>query len=319
MSASQLKDGRYLVTGGAGFIGSHLCDALISQNLKVVAVDNFITGSPANIAHLRHHPNFAFIEHDIIKPLKLDGSLAGVLHFASPASPVDYAKFPIETLRVGAIGSDNILELAREKKCAILVASTSEVYGDPLEHPQKETYWGNVNTVGPRGCYDESKRYLEAITMAYMRVHRVATRIIRIFNTYGPRMRTNDGRVVPNFCIQASDKQSLTVYGDGSQTRSFCYVDDLVEGIFKAFLCDHSDPINLGNPVELSILEFAKRIIDLSGNPVGITHQGLPQDDPKMRKPDITKARELLNWSPKVGLDEGLSKTYEYFKNVVRA
>jgi dTDP-glucose 4,6-dehydratase len=311
---SNFVKGRYLVTGGAGFIGSHLCDALVERGCEAVAVDNFITGNPENIKHLQSNRAFTLIEHDIIAPLKLDGGLAGILHFASPASPVDYAKYPIETLRVGALGSDNILELARQKKCPILVASTSEVYGDPLEHPQKETYWGNVNPIGPRGCYDESKRYLEAITMAYRKVYELKTRIIRIFNTYGPKMRINDGRVVPNFCIQAIKKEDLTVYGDGSQTRSFCYVDDLVDGILRMFTCEHAEPVNLGNPTELSILEFAKRIIKLSGNPVGITYKPLPQDDPKNRKPDIAKAKRLLGWEPQVTLEVGLAKTFDYFK-----
>lgn len=318
MKQHELPQGRYLVTGGAGFIGSHLCENLVNRGCEVVSVDNYITGRPENVRHLLGKKTFTQIEHDIIQPVKVSGGLAGIFHFASPASPVDYAKFPIETLRVGAFGSDNVMELAREKNCPIIVASTSEVYGDPLEHPQRESYWGNVNTVGPRGCYDESKRYLEALTMAHHRVHGTKTRIIRIFNTYGPRMRTNDGRVVPNFCIQAIAGQDLTVYGDGSQTRSFCYVDDLVEGIFRAFATDHSDPTNLGNPTELSILEFAQRIIKLSGADVKVCYKPLPQDDPKTRRPDISKAGKLLGWEPRVGLSEGLARTFEYFKTEYR-
>ena len=319
--SSELKvpTGRYLVTGGAGFIGSHLCERLLAQDAEVVCVDNFITGSHENVRPFLGNPKFTLIEHDIVAPFDLPGGLAGIFHFASPASPVDYAKFPIETLHVGALGSDRILRIAAEKKCPIIVASTSEVYGDPLEHPQQESYWGNVNTIGPRGCYDESKRYLEALTMAYHRTKGVRTRIIRIFNTFGPRMRTNDGRVVPNFCIQALAGQDLTVYGDGKHTRSFCYVSDLVEGIFRAFLCEHSEPINLGNPNELSIVEFARRIIDLSGAKVGLTYRPLPQDDPKTRKPDISKAERLLEWKPKVELGEGLAWTFEYFRDQYQA
>ncbi len=310
-------NGRFLVTGGAGFIGSHLCEKLLELGADVVAADNFLTGRPENIKSLLGHPRFAFIEQDIVKPFTLEGGLAGILHFASPASPVDYAKYPIETLHVGALGSDNVLKLAHEKRCPVLVASTSEIYGDPLEHPQKETYWGNVNTIGPRGCYDESKRYLEALTMAYHRTHGVKSRIIRIFNTYGPRMRTNDGRVVPNFCLQALSGEPITIYGDGKQTRSFCYVSDLVDGILKAFACDHNEPINLGNPVEMTILEFADRIKKLAGSKADHVFRPLPQDDPCKRKPDITKARKLLGWEPKMGLDAGLERTYAYFKGEV--
>lgn len=316
MNTLEFPKGRYLITGAAGFIGSHLCEALIERGCEVVGVDNLLTGRRENLNDLLGVKRFSFIEHDIITPLTVSGALAGVLHFASPASPVDYAKYPIETLRVGALGSDHILSLALEKKCRILVASTSEVYGDPLEHPQRETYWGHVNPIGPRGCYDESKRYLEALTMAYHRVHGLHSRIIRIFNTYGPRMRTNDGRVVPNFCIQALNKENLTVYGEGSQTRSFCYIDDLVEGILRAFMSASVEPINLGNPTELSILEFAKRIIQLSGNPLKISFHPLPVDDPKSRRPDITRARTLLGWEPKVSLEVGLAKTFDYFRSV---
>lgn len=319
MQGSQITKGRYLITGGAGFIGSHLCDTLLNYGCEVVAVDNFITGRPENIRHLLGNSKFTFIEKDIIQGLKLDGAFAGIFHFASPASPVDYLKYPIETLRVGAIGSDIILNLALEKKCPVLVASTSEVYGDPEEHPQKESYWGHVNTVGPRGCYDESKRYMEAVTMAYHRVHGLETRIVRIFNTYGPRMRTNDGRVVPNFCIQAIGNTDITVYGDGSQTRSFCYVDDLVEGILRLFQSKHTDPVNIGNPDEYTILEFAEKIRAMGNGKSKITFKELPQDDPKRRKPDITQAKKLLGWEPKVKLEDGLKKTYEYFKSEVNS
>lgn len=314
LEAKNLPKGRYLITGGAGFIGSHLCDTLIGFGSEVIAVDNFITGRKENIIHLHSNPKFSFIEKDIIAGLKVEGPLSGILHFASPASPVDYLKYPIETLRVGAIGSDIILDLALQKKCPILVASTSEVYGDPEEHPQRESYWGHVNTVGPRGCYDESKRYMEAVTMAYHRVHGLETRIVRIFNTYGPRMRTNDGRVVPNFCIQAITSADITVYGDGSQTRSFCYVDDLVEGILRLFQSGHTDPVNIGNPDEYTILDFAERIRQMGGAKSKLVHRPLPVDDPKRRKPDITKASTLLGWAPKVKLEDGLKKTYEYFK-----
>ncbi|MBI4402532.1 MAG: SDR family oxidoreductase [Deltaproteobacteria bacterium] len=306
--------GRYLVTGGAGFIGSHLCEALLAHQCEVICVDNFLTGRSENIRPLLRNPNFELLEHDIIEPIRISGALAGIFHLASPASPVDYAKFPIETLRVGALGTDNVLQLARQTGCKILVSSTSEVYGDPLEHPQKETYWGNVNPIGPRGCYDESKRYLEALTMAYRRVHGVRTCIIRIFNTYGPRMRSDDGRVVPNFCIQALKGQALTVFGDGTQTRSFCYIDDLIDGILRMFMADDPGPVNLGNPSELPILEFAKRIIAFSGRKLDISYLALPEDDPKTRCPDITKAATLVGWKPKVGLEQGLKKTMEYFQ-----
>lgn len=319
MNASHLPKGRYLITGGAGFIGSHLCDFLLAQGCEVLAIDNFITGRPENIRHLLGNKKFAFVEQDIIRPLKVEGQFAGILHFASPASPVDYLKFPIETLRVGAIGSDHVLSLAQEKKCPILVASTSEVYGDPEQHPQKESYWGNVNPVGPRGCYDESKRYLEAVTMAYRRVHSVQTRIVRIFNTYGPRMRTNDGRVVPNFCIQAMSGEDITIYGDGSQTRSFCYVSDLVEGILRLFQLDHAEPVNIGNPDEYTVLQFAENIRDLSGSKSKMSFRSLPQDDPKKRKPDISKAKKLLGWEPKVSLTEGLQETLRYFRTQMEA
>jgi len=317
MKSSNITKGRYLVTGGAGFIGSHLCERLLALGCEVIVVDNFITGRQANIRSFLGNSRFNLIEKDIIEPLEISGGLAGIFHMASPASPVDYMKFPIETLRVGAIGTDNILNLAVQKRCPILVASTSEIYGDPLEHPQKESYWGNVHTVGPRGCYDESKRYLEAITMAYHRVHGLSTRIIRIFNTYGPRMRTDDGRVVPNFCMQALADEDITVYGEGRQTRSFCYVSDLVEGILRVIQCDHAAPINLGNPNETTILEFAKRIIGMAGASSKIVYLPLPEDDPKTRCPDISKATSLLGWSPSVNLETGLQHTFDYFKSTL--
>lgn len=311
--SSNLPNGRYVVTGGAGFIGSHLCERLLDDGCTVVAVDNFITGRRENVRHLLTRSQFSLVEQDLIAALDLDGGVAGVFHLASPASPVDYAKYPIETLRVGAMGTDHVLQFALSKRCRVLVASTSEIYGDPLEHPQRETYWGNVNTVGPRGCYDESKRYLEALTMAYHRVHRLQTRIVRIFNTFGPRMRTNDGRVVPNFCIQARDGAPLTVFGDGGQTRSFCFVSDLVDGLVKLFASDHPEPMNLGNPNEMTILQFAQNILALSGSPSKIEFQPLPVDDPKKRKPDISLAKRVLGWEPKVTLEEGLRVTYRYF------
>lgn len=307
--------GRYLVSGGAGFIGSHLCEALISEGCEVIAVDNFITGRPENVKELLRDSRFTLIEQDIINPVKISGNLAGIFHMASPASPVDYAKLPIETLHVGAIGSDNILKLALEKKCPILVASTSEVYGDPLQHPQEENYWGNVNPIGPRGCYDESKRYMEALTMAYHRVYGLSTRIVRIFNTYGPRMRVDDGRVVPNFCMQALAGEPVTVYGDGSQTRSFCYVTDLVKGLMKALHSDYAQPINLGNPIEMTIHQFAEKIIHLCHSQSTLEFRPLPQDDPKTRRPDISLAKKILDWQPLVGLEAGLRETVKFFKD----
>ncbi len=315
MAASSAYEGqRFLVSGGAGFLGSHLCEKLLSQGSQVLAVDDFITGRKKNLTHLTADPSFSLIHQDITRPLDVDGKLSGIFHLASPASPVDYAKFPIETLRVGALGADNILTLAMRKACPVLIASTSEVYGDPLQHPQKESYWGNVNPIGPRGCYDESKRYQEALAMAYQRVHGVSIRIVRIFNTYGPRMRTDDGRVVPNFCTQALRGAPLTVYGDGAQTRSFCYVDDLIEGMLRLFTVSHHEPVNLGNPAEHTILDFAKKIISLTGSKSTISSQPLPVDDPKVRCPDISKAEQLLDWKPAVSLEEGLQKTIEYFK-----
>ena len=305
---------RFLVTGGAGFLGSHLCEQLVSRGARVLAVDDYITGRKQNLAHLIENPSFELISHDITEPMEIEGPIDGIFHMASPASPVDYAKHPIETLRVGSIGADNMLALAKAKNCPMLIASTSEVYGDPLEHPQKESYWGNVNPIGPRGCYDESKRYQEALTMAYHRVHNVPIRIVRIFNTYGPRMRANDGRVVPNFCIQALRGEPLTVYGEGDQTRSFCYVSDLIEGIIRLFGSSYCEPVNIGNPAEYTVLDFAKKIISLTGSRSRIVHEPLPVDDPKVRCPDISKATELLDWKPSVSIDEGLKRTIEYFR-----
>ena len=305
---------RFLVTGGAGFLGSHLCEQLVSRGARVLAVDDYITGRKQNLAHLTENPSFELISQDVTEPMNIDGAIDGIFHMASPASPVDYAKHPIETLRVGSIGADNMLSLAKAKNCPMLIASTSEVYGDPLEHPQKESYWGNVNPIGPRGCYDESKRYQEALTMAYHRVHNVSIRIVRIFNTYGPRMRANDGRVVPNFCMQALRGEPLTVYGEGDQTRSFCYVSDLIEGIIRLFAVQYCEPVNLGNPAEYTILDFAKKIIAFTGSKSRIVHEPLPVDDPKVRCPDIAKATELLGWTPSVAIDEGLKQTIEYFR-----
>ncbi|OLY92095.1 dTDP-glucose 4,6-dehydratase [Cnuella takakiae] len=307
---------RILITGGAGFLGSHLCDRFIGEGYHVIAMDNLITGDMRNIEHLLSLPNFEFYHHDVTKFIHLPGELDYILHFASPASPIDYLKIPIQTLKVGAMGTHNCLGLAKAKRARILVASTSEVYGDPLVHPQTEEYWGNVNPVGPRGVYDEAKRYLESITMAYHNFHGVETRIIRIFNTYGPRMRLNDGRALPAFIGQALRGEDLTVFGDGSQTRSFCYVDDLVDGIYRLLLSDYHLPVNIGNPSEISLLDFAEEVLALTGGEVGITFKPLPADDPKQRKPDITKAREILGWEPKVGRKEGLRRTFEYFKTL---
>jgi dTDP-glucose 4,6-dehydratase len=309
---------RTVITGGAGFIGSHLCERFLERGDEVICLDNFITGSPANIEHLRGNPRFTFIHHDVSQTIELDdGPVDNVLHFASPASPVDYLLYPIQTLKVGSLGTHNTLGLAKFKKARYLVASTSEVYGDPLEHPQKESYWGNVNSVGVRGCYDEAKRFTEAITMAYHRAHAVKTHIVRIFNTYGPRMRLDDGRVLPNFMGQALRGEPLTIYGDGSQTRSFCYVDDLVEGITRLLFTDFHEPVNLGNPSEITILDFAKEILALSGSKSEIVYRPLPQDDPKLRKPDITRARQLLGWEPKIDRHEGLKRTLAYFQKKV--
>jgi len=305
-----------VVTGGAGFIGSHLCDRLIAEGYKVICIDNFITGNPDNIRHLLTDGNFSFIKHNVTKYIRIAGKIDFILHFASPASPVDYLKFPIPTLKAGSLGTHNALGLAKEKKAKFMLASTSEVYGDPLVHPQKETYWGNVNPIGVRGCYDESKRFAEAITMAYRRMHKVDTRIIRIFNTYGPRMRINDGRVVPNFLYQALNNKPLTVYGKGSQTRSFCYVDDLIEGIFRLMNIASAEPLNLGNPKEFTIFRFARMIIKLTGAKSKIIFKPLPQDDPRQRRPDITRAKKLLNWRPGIELEEGLRLTIEWLRKM---
>jgi dTDP-glucose 4,6-dehydratase len=307
---------RILITGGAGFLGSHLCDRFIKEGYDVIAMDNLITGDLKNIEHLFKLKQFEFYHHDVTKFIHVPGHLDYILHFASPASPIDYLKIPIQTLKVGAMGTHNCLGLAKTKGARILVASTSEVYGDPLVHPQTEEYWGNVNPVGPRGVYDEAKRYLESITMAYHNFHHVETRIIRIFNTYGPRMRLNDGRALPAFIGQALRGEDLTVFGDGSQTRSFCYVDDLVEGIYRLLLSDYTMPVNIGNPSEISLKDFAEEVLRLTGNKVKIIYKPLPADDPKQRKPDITKAKKILGWEPKVERAEGLAKTYEYFKSL---
>ena len=303
-----------VVTGGAGFISSHLCDRLIKEGFRVICLDNFITGTLQNIKHLIGRDNFMFIEHNVTKYIDIQEKVDYVLHFASPASPQDYLKFPIPTLKVGSLGTHNALGLAKAKKAKFMLASTSEVYGDPLVHPQPETYWGNVNPVGIRGCYDESKRFAEALTMAYHRVHKIDTKIARIFNTHGPRMRMNDGRVVPNFIQQALHNKPLTVYGKGTQTRSFCYIDDLIEGIFRLMRADTNDPINLGNPDEFTILQLAKLVIKLTGAKSRIVFKPLPQDDPRQRKPDIKRAKKILKWLPKVKLEEGLRKTIEWFR-----
>jgi len=307
---------RILITGGAGFLGSHLCDRFIKEGYKVIAMDNLITGSMSNIEHLMPLEHFEFYHHDVSKFIHVPGELDYILHFASPASPIDYLKIPIPTLKVGSLGTHNCLGLALAKGARMLIASTSEVYGDPLVHPQTEDYWGNVNPVGPRGVYDEAKRFQEAITMAYHTFHGVETRIIRIFNTYGPRMRLNDGRALPAFIGQALRGEDITVFGDGSQTRSFCYVDDLVEGIYRLLHSDYAQPINIGNPDEISILEFANEIIELTGTNQKVVLKDLPKDDPKQRKPDITRAKEILGWEPKVKRADGLKITYEYFKNL---
>jgi dTDP-glucose 4,6-dehydratase len=314
MSSSKSK--RILITGAAGFLGSHLCDRFIKEGYQVVGMDNLITGDLANIQHLFKLKEFEFYHHDVSKFVFVPGDLDYILHFASPASPIDYLKIPIQTLKVGSLGTHNLLGLARVKKARILVASTSEVYGDPTVHPQTEDYWGNVNPVGPRGVYDEAKRFQEAITMAYHTYHGLETRIIRIFNTYGPRMRLNDGRVLPAFIGQALRGEDLTVFGDGSQTRSFCYVDDLVEGIYRLLMSDYVYPVNIGNPSEITIREFGEEILKLTGSQVKMVMKPLPQDDPKQRRPDITKAREILGWEPKIDRAEGLRRTYEYFKNL---
>jgi len=305
---------RTLITGGAGFIGSHLCERFLAEGHEVVCVDNLITGSLSNIERLRQNPRFQFVEHNVSVPMDVEGPVDNVLHFASPASPVDYLQLPIQTLKVGSLGTHNTLGLAKSKKARYLLASTSEVYGDPAVHPQREDYWGNVNPIGVRGVYDEAKRFSEAMVMAYHRTHGVNTRIVRIFNTYGPRMRLDDGRVLPNFMGQALRGEPLTVYGDGSQTRSFCYVSDLVEGIYRLLHADFHEPVNLGNPDEVTILQFAEEIRKLAGSRNEIIFKPLPQDDPRVRKPDIGRARKLLGWEPKIDRHEGLQRTMEYFR-----
>ena len=303
-----------VITGGAGFLGSHLCDKFIAEDYKVICIDNLLTGNSDNIVHLAGNENFKFIKHDITNYIFIAGKVDYVLHFASPASPIDYLKLPIQTLKVGSLGTHKVLGLAKEKNARMLLASTSEIYGDPDVHPQNEDYWGNVNPIGPRGVYDEAKRFAEAITMAYHRYHKLDTRIVRIFNTYGPRMRLDDGRALPAFVGQALRGQDLTVFGDGSQTRSFCYVSDLIEGIFKLLLSNEVDPINIGNPSEITIKQFAEEVIRLTGSKSKITYQPLPEDDPKVRQPDISKASKILGWSPKIGREEGLRITIDYFK-----
>ena len=310
---------RVLITGAAGFIGSHLCDRFIKEGCHIIGMDNLLTGNLANIEHLFPREDFEFYHHDITKYVHVPGDIHYILHFASPASPIDYLKMPIQTLKVGALGTHNILGVAKAKKARILVASTSEVYGDPLEHPQTEEYWGNVNPIGPRGVYDEAKRFLEAITMGYHTYHGIETRIVRIFNTYGPRMRVDDGRVLPAFFSQAIRGEGLTVFGDGTQTRSFCYVDDLVEGIYRLLMSDYHLPVNIGNPSEINMLQFADEILALVNNPKAHKiHKPLPTDDPKKRRPNISKAKEILDWEPKVTRAEGLKITYEYFKKAVK-
>jgi dTDP-glucose 4,6-dehydratase len=311
-----MKKERVLITGAAGFLGSHLCDRFIKEGYHVIGMDNLITGDLRNIEHLFHLPDFEFSHHDVSKFVHVPGDLKYILHFASPASPIDYLKIPIQTLKVGSLGTHNLLGLAMAKGARILVASTSEVYGDPTVHPQTEDYWGNVNPVGPRGVYDEAKRFQEAITMGYHTYHGLETRIVRIFNTYGPRMRLNDGRVLPAFMGQALRGEDLTVFGDGSQTRSFCYVDDLVEGIYRLLLSDCSDPVNVGNPMEITIKQFADEIIKLTGTDQKVVYKALPMDDPKQRQPNIEKARSILGWEPRYTREEGLKITWEYFKSL---
>jgi dTDP-glucose 4,6-dehydratase len=305
---------RILIAGAAGFLGSHLCDRFLKEGYEVIGMDNLLTGNIKNIEHLFPVKEFQFYHHDVTKFVHVPGNIDYILHFASPASPIDYLKMPIQTLKVGALGTHNLLGLAKAKGARILVASTSEVYGDPLVHPQTEEYWGNVNPVGPRGVYDEAKRFMESITRAYYTFHQVETRIIRIFNTYGPRMRLDDGRALPTFMSQALRGEDVTVYGDGSQTRSFCYVDDLVEGIYRLLLSDYTMPVNIGNPSEITLLEFAEEVLKLTGSKSKIVYEPLPQDDPKQRKPNITKAQTILGWEPKIDRHEGLKRTLEYFK-----
>ena len=308
-----------LITGAAGFLGSHLCDRFLAEGCHVIGMDNLITGNLANLDHLMPEKHFEFYYHDVSKFVHVPGRLDYIMHFASPASPIDYLKMPIQTLKVGAMGTHNLLGLAKAKGARMLIASTSEVYGDPLVHPQTEEYWGNVNPIGPRGVYDEAKRYQEAITMAYHTYHGLETRMVRIFNTYGPRMRVDDGRVLPAFFSQAMRGEGLTIFGDGSQTRAFCYVDDLVEGIYRLLKSDYAQPVNIGNPAEMTIKEFAEEVLEMVGNPEAkIVYRPLPTDDPKRRRPDITKAKEILDWEPQVSRRDGMLKTYEYFKTVVK-
>ena len=306
-----------VVTGGAGFLGSHLCDKLLKEGIKVICIDNLLTGNLDNISHLFGNNNFSFIKHDVTNYIYVWGKIDYVLHFASPASPIDYLKLPIQTLKVGSLGTHKALGLAKDKNATFLLASTSEVYGDPIVHPQEEEYWGNVNPIGPRGVYDEAKRFAEALTMAYYRHHGVNTRIVRIFNTYGPRMRLDDGRALPTFVGQALRGEEITVYGDGSQTRSFCYVSDLVEGIFRLLKSNETNPVNIGNPDEITIKEFAEEVIKQTGSKSKIVYKPLPEDDPKVRQPDISKAKKILGWEPKVGRAEGLKLTVDYFKEIL--
>ncbi|HVX88884.1 MAG TPA: UDP-glucuronic acid decarboxylase family protein [Gemmatimonadales bacterium] len=310
---------KVLITGAAGFLGSHLTDRFLAEGHEVVGMDNFITGHPDNIAHLAGNPKYRFIQHDVTNFMYVEGKLDGVLHFASPASPIDYLELPIQTLKVGSLGTHKALGLAKAKGARFFLASTSEVYGDPQVHPQPESYWGHVNPVGPRGVYDEAKRFAEAMTMAYHRTHKLETRIVRIFNTYGPRMRPGDGRVVSNFIVQALKGEPLTVYGDGSQTRSFCYVSDLIDGIYKLFMSDRVEPTNIGNPNEFTVRELAERVLRITGSKSKIVEKPLPEDDPKVRQPDITIARTVLGWEPKVQLEEGLQKTIAYFQGIAKA
>lgn len=307
-----------LISGAAGFIGSHLCDKFISEGYRVIGVDNLITGSLKNIEHLFRLEDFIFYNHDVTKFLHVPGNIDYILHFASPASPIDYLKIPIQTLKVGALGTHHLLGLAKEKKAVFLIASTSEIYGDPMIHPQTEEYWGNVNPIGPRGVYDEAKRYMEAITMAYHTYHGLEVRIARIFNTFGPKMRLNDGRALPAFLRQAINDENITIFGDGSQTRSFCYINDLVEGIYRLLLSDYNFPVNLGNPDEITIRQFAEEIVELTDTNSKLVFEDLPKDDPKQRKPDISKAKELLGWEPKFSRKEGLVRTYDYFRKAIK-
>ncbi|MFH1478616.1 MAG: UDP-glucuronic acid decarboxylase family protein [Candidatus Omnitrophota bacterium] len=305
---------KVLITGGAGFLGSYLCEKFIEKDYKVICMDNLITGSLSNIEHLEKYPNFRFIKHDVSKYIDIDGDISLILHFASPASPIDYLQYPIQTLKVGSLGTHNALGVAKAKKAKFLLASTSEVYGDPKVHPQPETYYGHVNCIGPRGVYDEAKRFAEAVTMAYNKVHDVDTRIVRIFNTFGPRMRKNDGRAIPNFITQALKNEPITVYGNGKQTRSFCYVTDLIEGIYKLTQVDHNEPVNLGNPDEMKLIDLVRVILRLTGSKSNIAYKELPEDDPKVRQPDISKAKKLLGWGPRVKLEEGLKETITWFR-----